>query len=547
MHGITIQVVDRGEPVSGAQVVVGASNVKTDAQGRAECTTPDDVQLVQVKHDGFEVRRWVLSEAEESVVIDLSVRAPAESLVESLVGDRYRFLEVLGRGGMGVVIKAHDALLNRVVAIKMLAGELENNEEAQRIFLEEARSLAPLSHPNLVAIHDIQHLQGHTLMVLEFVIGENLDRRMQNGRLRPDAVLRYVIQMARATSFMHSKGFIHRDLKPGNVIVGDDDQVKIIDFGLARSLDQISVKGTQIRGTPAYMAPEQIRGLDLTQKVDTYQLGVTMYELLTGQLPFSGDMGYAHVHSDPPSLLAVLPDINPEIADLVSACMAKDPEARPTARDLLDELQSLYVITADEISDAIHDIERLSGERISDWKRTTGSRLAAIEGPSEVVEERSTTYLVPFVILVMLLFGGLAAYLVVRSPAEILVDAPPTAQLSPSEPVATVTPPPEPAEVVTEVTEPDLGTPGTNTVADTEIEEVPPPVEKPAEKPVAQPAPRPKPVVHTAPVAPPPVQAPPVEKPKPKGPAIRTSRRTGSEKTEEAPKQPAESEIRLSR
>lgn len=525
--------------------MVGEASEKTDGQGCAHCEVSDDVQLVRVQHAGLDVKRWVLPEHHEAIVIDLSQRGAAESLVESLVGDRYRFLEVLGRGGMGVVIKAHDSLLNRVVAIKMLAGELEQNEEAQRIFLEEARSLAPLSHPNLVAIHDIQHLQGHTLMVLEFVVGQNLDKRLQvEGPVPIDTVLRYVIQMARAASFMHSKGFIHRDLKPGNVIVGDNDAVKIIDFGLARSLDQISMKGTQIRGTPAYMAPEQIRGLDLTAKVDTYQLGVTIYELLTGELPFSGDMGYAHVHKTPPALVEVMPGISPELSGLVAACLAKDPEARPTARELLDELQALYVITADEISDAIQEVERLSGDRISDWRRTTSGRFSA-PAPQEDEPKRRGAWVVPLIVVLMLFAGGgLALYLAGRtaqtpSAEEVAAPIAPTAV----DEAPPASPPPPRVDEVRAVPLPDAGA---SEPAPARLFEAAAPRLVPTPRVVERP-PQPKPAptrVESASEREPEAATTPKRS---SAPAIRTTRRSGGSDEPTQAKPPKSSDIRLSR
>lgn len=557
MFEIRVQVLDRGKAVTGAHVIVGDEVHDTDADGAVMCAIgQDDVQLVSVEHDGREVKRWVLPKTEE-LTVDLAKRTSAESLLDNLAGDRYRFIEVLGRGGMGVVIKAHDSLLNRVVAVKMLAGELEDSVEAQRIFLEEARALAPLTHPNLVAIHDILHLEGHTLMVLEFVVGESLDRLLgMRGRFTPEVVMRYVIQMARAASFMHRKGFIHRDLKPGNVIVGENDSIKIIDFGLARSLDLISAKGTQIRGTPAYMAPEQIRGLELTDKVDTYQLGVTLYELLTGSLPFGGDMGYAHVHTEPPSLLDKLPEINPQVSDLVAACLAKEPADRPTSRELLDELQALYVVTAEEISDAIHEAERLSGERITDLRRTTGG-LNAVRAPivAEEPEEKAeqNSIIVP-VLLGLILAGVVGVFLMLQqsndSPpsAEAADNATPAQELaSTTEPVKAAAPEPLPPPDSVGAAPANAADAGADASAD------PPAVEKPAA--VAPPRPKPAPRVQRPKPRPKPKPAPRPEpepevaekRPASNAPAIRTTRRSTTSKPKSAKKKTEDGDIRLSR
>ncbi len=272
----------------------------------------------------------------------------------NLVGDRYVFETVLGRGGMGVVVKAVDRMLNRPVAIKMLSDELRENEEAQQIFLVEARNLATLSHPNLVAIHDILNVGGRVLMVFEYVLGENVEKKLKkNGALDQREVLRIAIQLTRCVSYLHEHDLIHRDLKPANIIMQADGTLKLIDFGLARSLNDLYVRGTRVRGTPAYMAPEQIQGIHLTTATDLYQIGISMYEMLTGRLPFAtGDMAYAHVHLEPPPLAERIPNIDPGLEQLVMRCLSKSPKHRPASSEaLLEALQSVYARLANAESD----------------------------------------------------------------------------------------------------------------------------------------------------------------------------------------------------
>ena len=266
------------------------------------------------------------------------------------LGERYVFEEVLGRGGMGVVVRASDVLLNREVAIKMLNEEFSDNEEAQAIFLTEARAIATLSHPNLVGIYDVTMIEGRAMIVFEYVEGKNLERVLgDSGRLTEAALLRVGIQMARALRYLHEQGFIHRDIKPANVLLQSDGLLRIIDFGLARSLEQIQIRGTQVRGTPAYMAPEQIEGAELLEATDVYQFGVTLYELACGRLPFeTGNIGYSHLFKDPPPLLEIIPEFNERLAKLIHSCLAKEPAKRPSTNEIFFLLQEAYLAGAYE-------------------------------------------------------------------------------------------------------------------------------------------------------------------------------------------------------
>lgn len=272
------------------------------------------------------------------------------------LGERYVFETILGRGGMGVVVKARDELLNRHVAIKMLNEEFSENEEAQGIFLTEARAIATLQHPNLVGIYDVTMIEGRAMIVFEYVEGKNLDRVLgDSGRLSEAALLRVGIQMSRALRYLHEQGFIHRDIKPANVLLQEDGLLRVIDFGLARSLEQLQIRGTQVRGTPAYMAPEQIEGTELLEATDVYQLGVTLYELASGRLPFeTGNIGYSHLFKDPPPLTEVIPDINERLAKLIHSCLAKEPAGRPTTNELFFSLQEAYLAGAQEYLSLIH-------------------------------------------------------------------------------------------------------------------------------------------------------------------------------------------------
>jgi serine/threonine protein kinase len=358
----TVMFINEAAPLVDVPVrLAGDSNIHiTDAEGKIVIDVISGTHTFEIEID----RRWVsrtfarkgdaplfiidLSKSREAA---LSTMNTLQMDLANLVGDRYVFETVLGRGGMGIVVKAIDRLLNRPVAIKMLSDELQDNEEAQQIFLVEARNLATLSHPNLVAIHDILSVDGRVLMVFEYVLGENLEKTIERtGAIPQLSALRMLIQLTRCVSYLHDHELIHRDLKPANVIVQGDGTVKLVDFGLARSLNELYVRGTRVRGTPAYMAPEQVMGIHLTVSTDLYQLGITMYEMLAGELPYpSGDMAYAHVHKVPPLLSEKYP-IDLELCALVASCLKKQPKDRPaSARELLDQLSQIYArLSSDE-------------------------------------------------------------------------------------------------------------------------------------------------------------------------------------------------------
>ena len=359
-----IQLTTRDTPLCGVDVQIGDQIGTTDEEGIVDVTLREGEYTLRTTIGGAEVQRRVTITDQPLVTVNLGVAssAPVSQQVEMVIGDRYRVKRLLGRGGMGVVYQADDELLNRPVAIKMLSGQLEGNSDAQRVFLEEARALAPLTHPNLVGIYDILSIDGRTSMVLEYIVGENLEELLKAGPLDEMSALRWMVQLTRAIVYMHGRGFIHRDIKPANAVAQDDGKIKIIDFGLARSLHRIAARGTAVRGTPAYMAPEQITGADTTPKTDVYQLGITFWELLTADLPFRGDMMYAHVHTEAPMLCDVREGSSKRVEQVIRQCMEKDPADRPTAKALLQVLQELYLsgenLSAD--SEALYERIRTS-------------------------------------------------------------------------------------------------------------------------------------------------------------------------------------------
>ncbi|HEY6584717.1 MAG TPA: protein kinase [Gaiellaceae bacterium] len=265
---------------------------------------------------------------------------------DEVIAGRYELLELVGRGGMSSVWKAHDRLLDRSVAIKVLHEHYTQDEEYVERFRREARSVAQVSHPNIVTVIDRGEDAGRQYIVFEFVDGENLKQLIEReGPLSVRDALLLALQMARALGFAHDRGLIHRDVKPQNVLLNDESQAKMTDFGIARSVDVdgVTVTGT-VLGTSEYIAPEQARGQRVDAHTDVYSLGVVLYELLTGAVPFSGEsfvtVALQHVNEPPPDVLDHRPDCPPRVALLLERAMEKNPDDRPTMDELVDELEA---------------------------------------------------------------------------------------------------------------------------------------------------------------------------------------------------------------
>ncbi len=254
---------------------------------------------------------------------------------------RFEIQTELGRGGMGVVYKARDTRLERDVAIKVLRTTSE--EEAARLG-QEARAAATLNHPGIVTIHDFEAgFDGH-FIAMEYVPGEPLDRTLKKNPVRIyNLLLRILQQVSDAVAYAHEHHVIHRDLKPGNILLTPDDDVKILDFGIAARLESGDGNIATVCGTPFYMAPEQIRGEAPTPATDVYAFGATAFHLATGRPPFhKGDVIDAHLNTPPPNPMDLAPDLDPDLARVILICMEKDPLQRfRDARQLHDALKAL--------------------------------------------------------------------------------------------------------------------------------------------------------------------------------------------------------------
>jgi len=264
-----------------------------------------------------------------------------EALVGKLIaGGKYQIVRMLGEGGMGAVYQARQAAMNRMVALKLIRPEVVTKPDAVARFHKEMMVSAKIEHPNTIRVYDFGADDGQLYLAMEFLAGTTLRQVADEaGRLDLKRIVRIGKQVANALGAIHEAGVVHRDLKPDNVMLvesyGEHDFVKVLDFGIAKSLDedvQITATGKPI-GTPAYMAPEQAMGRAIDHRTDLYSLGVMLYRMASGRLPFDaptlGSMLIAHALEPPIPLLTLAPDLSPALAALIMQLLEKDPAARP--------------------------------------------------------------------------------------------------------------------------------------------------------------------------------------------------------------------------
>lgn len=275
--------------------------------------------------------------------------APVTGRVENTgVGSRYRLLERIGDGGMGVVYKAEDTRLKRTVALKFLPEGWSRDSVAKERFLQEARAAAALDHPNICTLHEVTEAEdGQMFFVMAFYEGETLKRRLARGPIPWQQAVETARQVAAGLASAHSRGIVHRDIKPANIMITEEGQVKILDFGVARSRGTVRLTrtGTAI-GTPTHMSPEQVRGREVDHRSDIWSLGVVLYEMLAGRLPFEADLDhavlYSIVHSEPEPLTVLSPEVPLELDRVVGRAMAKEPDRRyQDVQALLSDLELL--------------------------------------------------------------------------------------------------------------------------------------------------------------------------------------------------------------
>jgi beta-lactam-binding protein with PASTA domain/predicted Ser/Thr protein kinase len=354
-------------------------------------------------------------------------REPGRELFDG----RYRLESVVGTGGMATVWRAMDESLGRVVAIKMLAERYSEDESFVERFRREAQSAAGLNHPNIVSIYDRGEADGSYYIAMEYLDGRSLkDEIVEDGPLPAPRAIDYALQILQALRFAHRNGVVHRDIKPDNIIVGRDRRLKVTDFGIARAGASQMTEVGSIIGTAQYLSPEQARGQQVRPPADLYSLGVVLYEMLTGRVPFDGDSAVAiamkHVSENPRPPRELNPSIPPALEQVVLRALAKDPALRyQSAEDMAADLERVR-----RGASVAHETQALTQVLAAE---TAATRVVAPEPPpvqrtriyeappvDEVVEHRLPPQpppkrsVWPWVVLLLLLLavGALAAVVV---------------------------------------------------------------------------------------------------------------------------------------
>lgn len=305
---------------------------------------------------------------------------------QTVLNDRYRLLERIGVGGMSVVYRAQDLSLGRIVAVKALHENLTDDPGFLRRFQREAHAAANLSHPNIVTIHDIGQDGNTYYMVMEYVDGRTFKQlvRLQNQQGYPMPVSRaldLVIQVCAGIGYAHRANLVHCDVKSQNILVTRDDRAKVADFGIARAMSEATqhTQDAQIWGTPHYFSPEQAAGLPATPASDVYAIGVVLFELLTGQLPFNADthtaLALKHMYEAPPRASSINPAVPEQLDEIILKVMSKEPAARYRTADQLGRILIAY--------------------RASSLQATGAVSLMDMAPPTPVYEQPTAVYQIP--------------------------------------------------------------------------------------------------------------------------------------------------------
>jgi len=325
-----------------------------------ECARCRSLVAARTLPQGVSLRLDKIALSEGAMQIEQEASAHrVDPLIGLVVADRYRILEALGRGGMGIVYKVEHVRIGKLLAMKLLAGELSRNQDVVRRFKTEALTASKLSSPNTVQVFDYGVSEGLTYLVMELVHGDDLGRLLKtNGTLPPSRLGRIVVQIANSLAEAHQAGIVHRDIKPENVMIlkarDGQDLAKVLDFGLAKlregsELSELTSQGA-IVGTPYFMSPEQIRGEAVDPRSDIYSLGALMYRALTGIYPFNGPSPMSvfakHLTEDPAPPSSVVRSVTVGMSEIVMRALRKDPGER---FQRIEDLQSAVVAELSEL------------------------------------------------------------------------------------------------------------------------------------------------------------------------------------------------------
>ncbi len=314
----------------------------------------------------------------------------AGSLIGTVLSGRYRLESKLGSGGMSTVFLARDETLERWVAVKVMHREISDQPDQIERFRREARAVAQLSHPNVVAVIDAGDDGGYPYIVLEYVEGETLKQRIDRlGRLPIDEAVAYAIEIGRGLAAAHARRLVHRDVKPQNVLIDAEGRAKVTDFGIARSLESDGLTKTgRVLGTTDYVAPEQAMGHGVDSRSDIYSLGVLLYEMLTGDVPFTAEtvVGVAmkHVNEQMPDVQARRPEISSALAAVVERATSKDTKSRyPDMAAFLTDLEGALEVevarSGTSYGEATNVLDAVpSGRRLLTTRRVSAAGVALV-------------------------------------------------------------------------------------------------------------------------------------------------------------------------
>ena len=337
---------------------------------------------------------------------------------------RYRVLGRLGVGGMATVYLAEDSSLGRKVALKVMAERYAEDGEFVERFRREAQAAARLNHPNIIAVYDRGEADGRPYIAMEYLQGRTLKQVIQKeGPLPAERAIAIAMQVLAGLRYAHEHGVVHRDVKPHNVLVGDDGRIKVTDFGIAHAGDPQMTEVGSIVGTAQYLSPEQARGRSVGPQTDLYSLGVVVYEMLAGRVPFEGDSSVAiamqHVSDEPPPLRALAPDVPDSLALVVAHAMLKQPGQRygsadEFAADLDRVRRGLVPAAATALLTAVPSeptdfVPAAEATRIAP-RAEAGSLLSGERPPPPPLPRKRSRWPWLLVLLLVLAVGALAAF-----------------------------------------------------------------------------------------------------------------------------------------
>jgi eukaryotic-like serine/threonine-protein kinase len=413
--------------------------------------------------------------------VDYDSTFPEVSL--STIFGRYQVLEKIGQGGMGVVYRAHDTLLERIVALKVIATTINDNPHLRERFFREARAAGQLSHRNIITIHDLGEHEGQPYLAMEFLTGEDLQHRLTHPEVMSlGRKLEIAADVCEGLSYAHRRGVIHRDIKPANIFITDDGIVKILDFGLARMVASEVTASNMMLGTLNYMAPEQVRGERTDHRADIFSFGVVFYEILSGKKAFQGDSYattlYKILQDVPEPLHNIDATLPPEVVRIVEKALAKPRDER--YQDLTDVARDIAIVrqhlsTSDAVTTAMpaSNTQRVPSESarstaatprmIAPTDTTAAHTVAPLPEPLPAPRRAGRSWMLPATVVVIVTAISVAGWVAYRgsegtpkaptvqvpappaaSPGSSQALPPPPGSATPSEPPAPVTPATQP-------------------------------------------------------------------------------------------------------